>query len=69
LAGIANGPIMYLSWLDGEARVWHAPSWLPQNGTTLMLLTEVAVPLIGTLVLIAFWLLTKPLYAKASATS
>ena len=69
LAGIANGPIMYLSWLDGEAHVWHAPSWLPQNGTTLMLLAEAVLPVIGTLVLIAFWLLTKPFYAKGSATS
>jgi MFS transporter, PAT family, beta-lactamase induction signal transducer AmpG len=62
LAGIANGPIMYLSWLDGQAHVWHAPSWLPSDGTTLMLLTEAAVPAAGTLVLVAFALLTKPLY-------
>ena len=69
LAGIANGPIMYLSWLDGQAHVWHAPAWLPQNGTTLMLLAEGTLPVIGTLVLVAFWVLTKPFYAKASATS
>jgi len=69
LAGIANGPIMYLSWLDGQAHVWHAPHWLPQSGTTLMLLTEALVPLAGTLVLLTFYFATKPFYKKASVTS
>jgi len=69
LAGIANGPIMYLSWLDGKAHVWHAPSWLPQDGTTLMLLAEGTLPVLGTLVLVAFWLLTKPFYTQTSASS
>jgi MFS family permease len=62
LAGVANIPIMYLSWLDGKAHVWHAPQWLPQDGTTLMLLTEALVPVGGTVILIAFYFLTKPLY-------
>lgn len=62
LAGLANFPIMYLSWLDGKAHVWHAPSWLPQDGTTMMLLTEAVVPVAGTLLLIAFWLLTRRFY-------
>lgn len=66
LAGIANFPIMYLSWLDGKAHVWHAPSWLPQDGSTLMLLTEAVVPVIGTVVLLAFAVATRPLYKKAT---
>jgi MFS family permease len=69
LAGIANAPIMYLSWLDGQAHVWHAPSWLPQDGTTLMLLTEALVPLAGTTVLVAFYFLTKPLYRGRAEVS
>lgn len=70
LAGIANGPIMYLSWLDGQAHtVWHAPSWLAVDGTTLMLLTEAFVPVLGTAALAAVWFLTKPFYAKPSAAS
>jgi hypothetical protein len=67
LAGIANGPIMYLSWLDGKAHVWHAPAWLPQDGTTMMLLTEAAVPVFGTLVLVAFYFLTRPFYRTNAA--
>jgi predicted MFS family arabinose efflux permease len=70
LAGIANGPIMYLSWMDGQAHtVWHAPSWLAVDGTTLMLLTEAFVPVLGTAALVAVWFLTKPFYAKPSAAS
>ncbi len=68
LAGIANGPIMYLSWLDGQAHVWHAPSWLPFDGSTLMLLTDAAVPVLGTLILVLFAVLTRPLY-KAKSTA
>ncbi len=68
LAGIANGPIMYLSWLDGQAHVWHAPSWLPQDGTTLMLLTEALVPVAGTLVLLTFYFATRPLYRGRTAS-
>lgn len=63
LAGIANGPIMYLSWMDGQAHnVWRAPSWLAVDGTTLMLLTEALVPVLGTIVLAIFWFATRPLY-------
>lgn len=62
LAGVANGPIMYLSWLDGQAHVWHAPSWLPFSGSTMMLLADAAIPVLGTLVLIAFFLLTRSFY-------
>lgn len=69
LAGIANAPIMYLSWLDGQAHVWHAPSWLPQDGSTLMLLTEALVPVAGTTVLVVFYFLTKPLYKGKSVAA
>ena len=69
LAGIANIPIQYMAYLDGKAHVWQAPHWLPFDGTTLMLLTDGIVPVIGTLVLIAVVVLTKPFYAKGSATS
>lgn len=68
LAGIANGPIMYLSWLDGQAHdVWKAPSFLPVDGSTLMLLTEAFVPVLGTLALVAFWMLTKRFYKNGTA--
>lgn len=69
LAGIANGPIMYVSWLDGQAHVWHAPSWLPFEGSTLMLLTDAAVPVLGTLVLITFFLLTRPFYKRRTKSA
>jgi MFS family permease len=68
LAGVANVPIAYLAWLDGKAHVWHAPSWLPFDGSTMMLLTEATVPVLGTLILVLFAVLTRPLYkAKAAA--
>jgi len=69
LAGIANGPIMYLSWLDGQAHnIWKVPSWLPVDGTTLMLLTEASLPVLGTLVLVAFMVLTRPFYKNSPTT-
>jgi len=67
LAGIANGPIMYLSWLDGKAHVWHAPSWIPWRGATLMLAAEVVIPLLGTAVFIALAWYTRR-YFKRDAT-
>jgi MFS transporter, PAT family, beta-lactamase induction signal transducer AmpG len=62
LAGIANGPIMYLSWLDGKAHDLTPPSWLAVDGTTLMLLTEAIVPVIGTLVLVGFIIATRSFF-------
>ena len=67
LAGIANGPIMYLSWLDGKAHVWEAPSWIPWHGATLMLMTEAIVPVVGTAVFITFALLTRRFYKRDPA--
>jgi MFS transporter, PAT family, beta-lactamase induction signal transducer AmpG len=64
LAGIANLPIIYMAYLDGKAHVWHAPSWLPFDGTTLMLLTEAAVPVLGTLALVAFAQTTRSFYKR-----
>ena len=68
LAGIANIPISYMTYLDGKAHDWHAPSWLPFDGSTLMLLTEAFLPVLGTALLIVFWLLTKPLKNRAAAS-
>lgn len=67
LAGIANFPIQYMAYLDGKAHVWHAPSWLPFEGSTLMLLTEGIVPVLGTLVLAAFALGVGPFYKRRTA--
>ena len=69
LAGIANGPIMYLSWLDGKAHVWPAPAWLPFDGSTMMLLTETFVPVVGTIVFVLFALATRRFYKPALATA
>lgn len=66
LAGIANLPIIYMAYLDGKAHVWHAPAWLPQQGSTLMLLTEAVVPVLGTIVLLTFAAASRPFYKKAT---
>jgi Major Facilitator Superfamily. len=68
LAGIANFPIQYVAYLDGTAHDAKGLSWLPLDGAGRMMLTEAIVPIMGTVILIGFWLLTKPLYrAKPSA--
>lgn len=54
LAGIANIPIIYMTKIDG----WAHAAW----GASGMLFAEAAVPILGTLLLIAFYVLTKPLY-------
>jgi predicted MFS family arabinose efflux permease len=69
LAGIANFPIQYMAYLNGRAHDAHAPSWLHFDGAGLMLLTEAIVPVAGTLVLLTFYFVTKPLYKKASVPS
>jgi MFS transporter, PAT family, beta-lactamase induction signal transducer AmpG len=69
LAGIANIPISYMTYLNGKAHVWHAPAWLPQDGSTLMLLTEASLPVAGTAVLVAFYFLTKPFYKGKSVAA
>ena len=69
LAGIANFPIQYMAYLDGKAHVWHAPSWLPFDGTTLMLLTEAFVPVLGTVVLVLFALATRPFFRRSAAAA
>jgi len=69
LAGIANIPIIYMAYLDGKAHVWHAPSWLPFEGSTMMLLAEAFIPVLGTLALFAFWVLTKPRYKAREAAA
>jgi MFS transporter, PAT family, beta-lactamase induction signal transducer AmpG len=70
LAGIANFPIIYLSWLDGQAHnVWKVPSWLPVDGTQLMLLTDALIPVAGTAVLVAFIVLTRRYYKNEPAGS
>ncbi len=62
LAGLANVPIMYLSFIEGKAYVWHAPTWIPWHRATLMLMTEVLLPVLGTLVFVAFAVLTRRFY-------
>jgi len=66
LAGIANFPIQYMAYLDGKAHVWHAPSWLPFDGAGLMLLTEAAVPVLGSLLLLIFMLGVRRFYRDTS---
>jgi MFS transporter, PAT family, beta-lactamase induction signal transducer AmpG len=67
LAGLANVPIMYLSWLDGKAAVWHAPSWIPWRGSTLMLVTEAFLPVLGSAVFLTVAYYTRR-YFKHDAT-
>jgi MFS-type transporter involved in bile tolerance (Atg22 family) len=69
LAGIANFPIQYMAYLNGKAHVWHAPSWLPFDGSTLMLLSEAAIPVVGTLILVVFIQATKPFYKAQEAVA
>jgi len=69
LASIANVPIWYLTRIDGWAHDWKAPAWIPWHGSTLMLMAETIVPILGTLVLVAFWVLTKPLYKAREAAA
>jgi MFS family permease len=69
LAGVANIPIIYMAYLDGKAHVWHAPSWLPFDVPTLMLLTEGLVPVLGTLLLVTFAVSTRPFYKKQPASA
>jgi MFS transporter, PAT family, beta-lactamase induction signal transducer AmpG len=59
LAGVANIPIMYMAYLDGKAHVWNAPAWIPWRGSTLMLVTEAAVPVLGTVIFVSFAYLSK----------
>jgi MFS transporter, PAT family, beta-lactamase induction signal transducer AmpG len=59
LAGIANIPIMYMAYLDGKAHVWNAPAWIPWRGSTLMLVTEAAVPVLGTAIFVSFAYLSR----------
>ena len=54
LAGIANVPIGYLTKIDG----WAHAAW----GSTGMLFAEAAVPVLGTLLLVAFAGLTRRFY-------
>ena len=61
LAGIANVPIGYLTKIDG----WAHAAW----GSTGMLLAEAAVPVLSTIVLVLFALLTRPLYKNRAAVS
>lgn len=58
LASLANVPIIYLSIIDGKA---HA-LW----GATGMLITEAVVPVIGTLLFVAFAIATRPFYKGKS---
>ena len=53
LASIANVPIMYMAWFDGKAHVLDAPSWLPLHGSTLMLVAEAFIPVLGTAVFVS----------------
>lgn len=69
LAGIANIPIIYMAYLNGRAHDWHAPSWLPFDSAAMMLLSEAIIPVVGTLVLVAFIVLTKPLYNRKAAVT
>lgn len=69
LAGIANIPISYMTYLDGKAHVWHAPSWIPWSGSTLMLVAETVVPIVGTAVLILFALATRGYRRQAPETA
>jgi MFS transporter, PAT family, beta-lactamase induction signal transducer AmpG len=59
LASIANVPIMYMAFFDGKAHVWSAPAWIPWRGSTLMLVTEAAVPVLGTAIFVSFAYLSK----------
>ncbi|MDE2183277.1 MAG: MFS transporter [Alphaproteobacteria bacterium] len=65
LASLANWPIIYLTKIDGWARTWQPPAWIPWHGSTLMLVAEAVVPVAGTLVLVLFALVTKPLYRSS----
>lgn len=69
LASLANWPIIYLTKIDGWARTWDAPSWVPWHGSTLMLMAEAIVPVLGTLVLILFAVVTKPFYRSSSRSA
>lgn len=69
LAGIANFPIQYMAYLDGKAHVWHAPSWLPFDGTSLMLLTEAFVPVLGTTVFVLFALATRRFFREGAGAA
>jgi hypothetical protein len=60
---------MYLSWLDGKAHVWHAPAWLPFDGSTLMLLSDALIPVAGTAALVAFAILVAPFYRRKPAVA
>ncbi len=61
LASLANVPIIYLSIIDGKAHeMW---------GSTGMLLAEAAVPVLGTLVFLAFAVLTRPFYKQKNGTA
>ena len=62
LAGLANVPIMYLSYIEGKAHVWNAPSWIPWRGSTLMLMTDVLLPVLGTVMFVSFAVLTRRFY-------
>ena len=70
LAGIANFPIAYLTKIDGWARTWQPPAWIPWRGSTLMMLAEALVPVVGTLVLVLFALATRRFFnVKGSAAA
>ena len=61
LASLANVPIIYLTKIDG----WAHSAW----GATGMLLTEAAVPVLGTLIFVVFAVVTRPLYKNRAAAS
>ena len=67
LAGIANFPIIYLTKIDGWAHTWQPPAWIPWRGSTLMLLAETIVPIVGTVVLVLFALATKRYFPNDTA--
>ena len=70
LASLANWPIIYLTKIDGWARTWQAPAWIPWRGSTLMMLAEALVPVAGTLVLVLFALATRRFFnVKGSAAA
>lgn len=72
LAGIANVPIIYMAYLDGKAHVMHAPSWLPSwlpsDSAALMLYSEAFVPVLGTLIILTFVIVTKRFHKAREGT-
>ena len=67
LASLANWPIIYLTKIDGWARTWQAPAWIPWRGSTLMMLAEALVPIAGTCVFVLIALATRRFFPARAA--